>query len=467
MLDNNNRIGSHNFKTLPEKRKGYLQLSLLVIFAFITVFFPRLLVLINAPSFINVLHMGLVPILCVIVLCKTKVKDRKQIAISKELLIALIIFLGVNLASALLNHAGTINAFVNFLLLCEHFLFLLMIISLPMTPEKLKQFRDYLVLASAFHIGFAYVQRYIFQWHLLPGLQDNIKGVFIFQGSGHVVGASVALTFGVYYAIAAKNRPLWLRAAVFLATFWHTNMADAKQVILVFGLAGIFLLLTKFDNIAEAIKFLIVLVLIIYLFFWLINNVPGFGAFRTWMRPEIYGPDGAATLLKTAPFRIVPTYYTSPLHPWLGLGPGHTVGRLGGWMLNDYRDLLRPLGSTIHPASRDVWQAIRESWLGSQSSMFSPLFGWAGVWGDLGWVGIGSFIYVWSVVWRRICFDDVCRFFVLTIFVFGLVFSQMEEPGYMIYVVSIIGLRWQEYQLTARRSSQINRQENSSEFHFE
>jgi acyl dehydratase len=48
-------------------------------------------------------------------------------------------------------------------------------------------------------------------------------------------------------------------------------------------------------------------------------------------------------------------------------------------------------------------------------------------------------------VWRRLCFDDVSRFFVLSVFVFGLVFSQMEEPGYMLYVTLIIALQWQEH----------------------
>ena len=77
--------------------------------------------------------------------------------------------------------------------------------------------------------------------------------------------------------------------------------------------------------------------------------------------------------------------------------------------------------------------------------MFSPLFGWAGIWGDVGWLGLISFLYIWWVVWYRLCFDDVSKFIALTPLVFGLIFTQMEEPGYMLYVASIIGLRWQEY----------------------
>ncbi len=429
----------------PKKRKGYFQLSILVLFGFASAFFPRVLTLLKFPSIINLAHLGVIPWLCIFVLMKTKVKDRQQIAIIQELTIAVMIFFSVNVASALLNDAGLINACLNFLFFSEHFLIVIAIISLPLTPEKLLRFRAFIIFSSFTNTIFAYVQRYVLNLHLRKGLEDNIKGVFIGGGAGHVVGASVALTFGVYYFSAAKKLPIWFRAAVAMATFWHMNMADAKQVVLVFGIAGIMLLLTKFQNIVQALQYMIGGTILGYAFFWGVNNIEAMEAFQTWMRPEIYGPEGEATLLKTATFRIVPTFYDSVLHPWLGLGPGHTVGRLGGWMLYQYDSLLSPLGSTKHPASIAIWQAVGASWLGDQSSMFSPLFGWAGIWGDLGWLGLISFLYIWWVVWRRLCFDDVSKFLALTPMVFGLIFTQMEEPGYMLYVASIIGLRWQEH----------------------
>ncbi|MGL5082235.1 MAG: hypothetical protein ACRC8A_12190 [Microcoleaceae cyanobacterium] len=428
----------------PKKKKGYVQLLILVLFAFSSAFFPRILTLLKFPSIINLAHYGVVTWVCGFVLLKTRIRDRKQIVIVQELIVAIAIFLGVNIASALLNGAGLINAALNTLFLCEHFLLLLSIISLPLTPEKLAQFRAYIVLSSFTNTLFAYVQRYVFKLHLRKGLKDNIKGVFIGGGAGHVVGASVALTFGIYYFSAAKNLPIWFRAIVALAMFWHMNLADAKQVLLVFGIAGILLLITKFESIVEALKYVICGVLLAIVFYWAVENIEAFSAFQTWLRPDMYGPEGEATLLKTAAFRIVPTFYESPLNPWLGLGPGHTVGRLGGWMVWQYDFLLKPLGSTTHPASVAVWGAVGESWLGDQSSMFSPLFGWAGIWGDLGWLGIASFLYIWFVVWRRICFDDVSKFLALTPIVFGLVFTQMEEPGYMLYLACILGLRWQE-----------------------
>ena len=436
---------------LPSKKnKGFVSLFALALFAFCSAFFPRVLTLFGFPSIVNLAHLGLVPAICILSLFKTRVRDRFQIEIIWELLAALLIFLGINFASAIWNDAGIINAAVNFLLLCEHFLLLLIVVCLPMTVSTLHRFQKFVLYSSLVNTAFAYIQRYVLKLHLNRGLEDNIKGVFIGGGAGHVLGASVALTFGVCYFFDAKKTPIYVRVIVLLLTFWHVNMADAKQVILVFFIAGLLLLLTKLKDISEAIKYLLVAGLLGYTFYWATQNFPALDAFNTWARPEIYGPEGEATLLKTATFRIVPQYWDSLIDPLLGLGPGHTVSRLGGWMLREYRALLEPLGSTVHPASSQVWQATGASWLGDQSSMFSPFFGWAAVWGDLGWLGLLSFIAIWFVVWQRLCFDDLSKFLVLTVFVFGLIFTQMEEPGYMLYVAMLLGLRWQEHYLEKR-----------------
>ena len=96
-------------------------------------------------------------------------------------------------------------------------------------------------------------------------------------------------------------------------------------------------------------------------------------------------------------------------------------------MLHEYWDLLEPLGATTHASTYAVWAAVGASWLGDQSSMFSPLFGWAGIWGDLGLLGLGVYLYLGYIVWSRFCFDDFSKLLILSIFVTGLIFSQLEE----------------------------------------
>lgn len=83
--------------------------------------------------------------------------------------------------------------------------------------------------------------------------------------------------------------------------------------------------------------------------------------------------------------------------------------------------------------------------------MFAPFVGWAGIWGDFGFLGLGSYLYLCSIVWRRVCVDDLPRYYMLTVLVCGLIFTQMEEPAYMLYIASLIGLRWQEHQSNKKK----------------
>lgn len=431
--------------TSSHKKQGFITNSTLAMTAFCSGFLSRCLSALKFPSIINLSHLLIIPFAFSIILAKTKINNDKQIKIIKKVLFALLLFLIAVLASALVNSAGIINAVMGFLLLTEPFMLIMIIVSIPMTLERIEWFQKWIIRFCLFHTFLAFVQNYVLKFNLKEGLEDNIQGIFYRSGSGHVVGASVALTFGIYYFLTAKTAR-WIRIAVLLATFWHVILADAKQVIICIAFAGGILVLTKVKDIRKLISYTIVFVVITLAFYWCIENIEVFAAFKTWMRPEIYGPEGEATLLKMATFRIVPQYFSSPISWFLGLGPGHTVGRLGGWMIENYWSLLGPLGATKSPASAAVWEAVGKSWLGDQSSFFSPLFGWAGVWGDYGPVGLVVYLYLSALVWRYFCLDDFSKFLALCVVSFGLVFSQMEEPGYMLFVAYLIALRWHQSQ---------------------
>lgn len=430
--------------------RAYLQSSTLILLAFATAFFSRLLDSAGAPSTINFLHFATVPLACGWALCNTRTKSLRQKTISWMLISGLLILLGVMLLSALVNRAGTINVVLELLLLGEPFLFLLGLVCLPLSAASFVKLQTWLNRFCFANLLIALVQYVLFMIlgrHPEAGNPDYVQGVFYHSGSGHVISASVSMTFGLYYLVSAKTVPLSMRLVVVLAALWQMLVADAKQVLLAMLVSGGLLLLTQVKNLGKALKYLLGAVVLGGVVLWCIQNVPAFDAFNTWARPEIYGPEGEATLLKSASVRIISSAHRSPLNWLLGLGPGHTVGRLGGWMINDYWHLLGPLGATAHSVSGEVWQAVGESWLGDQSSMFSPFWGWAGIWGDLGWVGIGAYLYLAWVVWHYLCPDDFSRFLLLNVGVFGLIFTQMEEPGYMLFIAIVVGVRWQKYQL--------------------
>ncbi|EKQ68646.1 hypothetical protein OsccyDRAFT_3184 [Leptolyngbyaceae cyanobacterium JSC-12] len=432
------------------KPKGYVTNSNLTLFAVATALFPRVLIPLKIPSVINFLHFAMIPLACGSTLLNSRSKDPKQVALSKQLLGGLFFFLIVVFASALLNDAGVVNAVLSYLLLAEPFILILTIVSLPMAPDNYERFRTWILQCAMINLIFAYVQKYVFRLDRLIGLEDNVKGIFIGQGAGHVIGGSVAMTFAVYYFVTAKSKPFWFRVAIVLACFNHLIISDTKQVLLSFIAAYVLLYLINVKDIRKTLMYLVLGVIAGSAFLWAIYNIEYLEPYTVWIRPEIYGPDGEATRLKFATFRIAVGHYHSPLNWLLGLGPGHTVGRLGGWMLYAYWNLLGPLGATMHIASAEVWMAVGASWLGDQSSLFSPLFGWAGIWGDLGILGIAAYFYLAFIVWQKVCVIDLSKYLMLTVFVFGLIFSQLEEPGYTLFVATMIGLGWQDYQNNVR-----------------
>ena len=431
------------------KKQGYVSNSTLLLIAFATTFFPRIIDAAGAPSIINFAHFALLPICCAIVILTTKVKNKQQINLVQLLFFVSLLFLAEMMASALLNGAGAINVILAFLLLIEPFLFLLTLICLPiLAPEKLQRFKVWIVSFAAIHIFLAFCQKIMLTLGILARTDmteaDNVQGVFYLSGAGHVVAASVSMSFGLFFLIAFKKAPLWLRIAFLAAGFTHLILADAKQVLLVWFLAWFLLIIVKLNNIRTTINYLCLAGVAAISLFWCIENVEAFRAFKTWIRPGYYGPDGIATQLKISGIKAIASYYETHLHWLLGLGPGHTVGRLGGWILSKYGSMLAPLGATTHPVSNQVFDAWRESWL--DSSFFSPLFGWAGIWGNFGFLGLGIYLYLCYLVWQKLCLDDFSKFMMLTVMIHGFIFTQMEEPAYMLSIACLIGLRWQDCQ---------------------
>lgn len=430
--------------------KAYIRSSMLLLLAFATAFFPRILDTLGAPAAVNFLHFATVPLAFGWVIMQPSGQNRTQLASSKALLVGLGIFLAIIATSALVNNAGVINVILEFILLAEPFMFLLALVWIPMAPQHLKRFQYWIFGFTVFHIALALAQWLLIEAGILRvsarlGLpQDNIQGVFYVSGGGHVVGASVSISYAIYYFISAKKAPTWLRFAVIFASMVQVLVAETKQVMFVCLVSAVLLVLVQLKDIRKTLQYVIIIGIVVFGFLWCVQNVEAFRGYNTWAKPELYGPEGEATVLKLSSIRIILSYHESFWHTLFGLGPGHTVGRLGGWMLERYGDLLRPFGATIHPASQQTWDVVWGTRLGPRSSMFSPFFGWAGIWGDLGIAGLGAFLFMCGIVWTQFCADQFSKYLMINILLHGFIFTQMEEPGYMLYMAVLIGLRWHE-----------------------
>lgn len=424
--------------SIPRQQSGIISHTNLTILAFATAFFPRVLDEIGFPPIINFLHFAILPTICGFILAKTQTKDREQIAIARQVFLGIFLLLTAIAASAFLNNAGALNIVLDFLLLAEPFMLLLAIVSIPMSKSSWQKLHISLLLFGGINLLLALFQGFILRVDRIS--PDFVKGVFLGQGSGHVVGGSVSLIFATYYLFNSKQSPLFIRIAVLSATFVHIVKADAKQVLAIFLVALIVFAAVNSRNLARTIQYLAISIIFFGFIIWLADTV--FPALKTWADLDI---QAQGLELKSSAIPVILSEYKSPLNWLLGLGPGHTVGRLGGWMIEKYYSLLSPLGITLSPVSERVWTIAENHWLGDKSSWFSPLFGWVGIWGDLGFLGLGAYFYLWVVIWQKICADDFSKFLIVNILCFGFVLSQIEEPGYMLYIASIIGLSWQKY----------------------
>lgn len=431
---------------------GYLiKSSILVLLTFASAFFPRVIAAIGFPSVINFVHFGFITILCGLTLPKTPIKIWHQI--SKKIWFGLLMLIIVIVASALFNSAGFINVILNFLLISEPFVLMLAIISIPMSKASIKQFRYWMMLFAFIHLLFIYFQYFILRLDAIGG-PDAIKGVFLRQGAGHHVGGAIALTAAVYFFVTFKIS-IWLRTFVALAFTTDIVFSDSKQVVVVFFLALVVLLFTNIKNFGGVLRYLAIVAIVSCLAVWSATILfPG--PFRYWGNPEIFNNGLAA---KLSVFPIIHSYYYSVGNWLLGLGPGHTVGRLGS-LIPDYIQYLQPLGITSSSITEAIFVENDTNPFSNAitgSSMFSLIFSWAGIWGDLGFLGIGAYLYLWFLVWHQLCLDNLSRFLLITVLIFGGVFSWMEEPGYMLFIAILIGFQWQEHQTKTVISPKLSR----------
>ena len=64
------------------------------------------------------------------------------------------------------------------------------------------------------------------------------------------------------------------------------------------------------------------------------------------------------------------------------------------------------------------------------------------------------------LAWQNFGLDDFLKVNLLTVVIMGFIFTQMEEPGFMLSIVFMVGIPWQERQL----KKQIQRGKREKEF---
>lgn len=408
----------------------------LVVLILAVALFPRVINALGAPDVVNFLHFPLV-VAGVLVFSLNPRRTLSEEAFELLKRVGLL-FVAITL-SAVANGAGFINILLDFLLLAEPFLFLVLMINSRWDELEIKSFQFWVWIMIGIHAGFAYFQYVGMGYH-----DDAVKGVFLNMGAGHHIAGAVALAAAVYTFFVLPKRLIQQRILFALLLGAIVIFSDAKQVLAAFLVA---LIMLGFWNLTTAQKFLqyfLVVILVVGLLFLLAITI--FTALGVWVTED------RLTAGFTQKFSIIPltiSYYDSFLNWLFGLGPGHTVSRLA-WLTPKYTELLAPLGVTTFPLTEAAWNAQHTHWTSNPvtgSSLFSLFFSWSGIWGDLGLIGLGAYLYVWFFVWKTLCTDDLSRFLLLTVMVSGGIFVWMEEPNYMIFMMALIGSRFNRVHL--------------------
>ncbi|PSB06683.1 hypothetical protein C7B62_22175 [Pleurocapsa sp. CCALA 161] len=432
----------------------------LIILAFCLVFYGRIFItLTSAPAILIHAHFVVVPLIMGIALATATAKNSQQSMLVHSLLGGMLIFLIAILVSAIWNRASFINAIISFMMLGEPMMFLVTIVCIPMSVKSFSRLKNWLMASVGINFLLAAVQKPLIDGGKIDAQgfdgTDGCGGVFFVSGAGNYVSASVSLAFALYFLANGKNFPLWVRVTTMLAASWQLLFSDSKQLIFAYFLAWIILIIFNFKDVGKTIQLLLGIMITGMIFFWCVQNLEAFNAFTAWARPDLYGKNGDAWFTKLYSVKAILAEFKSPANWLFGLGPGHTVSRLGAWFLQDYSLILKPLGATTTSIGVQSREFIDSFWLATGSSLFSPIFGWAGIWGDLGLLGLGAYMYLASLIWQYFGVDNSLKITLLATLVLGFVFTQLEEPGYMLFLSMLLGLAWHEKRLKFEQQAQV------------
>jgi hypothetical protein len=424
----NKTLTSLSGKTSVSKINSSNSYVFLLMVSLVSAFYPRILTAVGFPTIINFVHYGLLFMLFMVMVFQV------QTRFSVKLLAGLFLLFGSMFISAIYNQAGLINVFLDFLILSQPIMFIYLANNKRWSEKHLKTFRFVLLSFTTINAVFAYIQ------YIILGLRtDAVKGVFLQMGAGHHIAGAIALSSCVYAIYRFKNQLLWYGFVIF--QMMVTVFVDNKQSLVVFLISLLILTILNLHKFKKALFYLITLMIFVIVIRLLALTI--FPQLFHWANIDKIQEGLEA---KLAVFSIIHSFHSSFMNVLFGLGPGHTVGRLAQ-ILPDYYSILSNLGATMSEITGYIWFIHETNWITNSrtgSSMWSLFFSWAGIWGDLGLVGVILYLFLWIFVYRKFCVDNYSKFLIITILVHGAVFQWMEEPAYMLFVSSLISLKFQE-----------------------
>jgi hypothetical protein len=248
----------------------------------------------------------------------------------------------------------------------------------------------------------AFVQLPLGFWQATTaGLGDLVQGTFIGMGAGaHVaggvalVGALVCVGRGLAASVSFRKHS-WLLGAILL--FIVPILGDAKQNIIAF-LPAVFLLLFLFSRIrwsTVVVAFPVLAIAVVSAF----SYYPPLQLVANWdnMARGVFGNLEAYSIVFTRAA-------DSPGGLLFGLGPGNSVSRvalMGSGFANPDSSVWL-LGLRPAPVTQELLALSASDWLLGSSSVWSGIASWLALFGDLGFLGLGLYLWMSLILWRHL-----------------------------------------------------------------
>ena len=210
----------------------------------------------------------------------TKTRDRKKIKLVSQLLVGIGILLISILASAVINGAGIANVALQFMFQAEPFMLLAAMLSMPLSEDRLKTLRYWLLGFALFNLLLAIAQSILLPMGIYPKpeggtLEDNIGGVFGGGGgsAANYIAATVSIYFGIYFSNHFKQLALWIRVLPILGALYQTQASDSKQVFAGLAVGWGLLAISKVEKPVRLFTYLSIGLISVLIFRWALLNL--------------------------------------------------------------------------------------------------------------------------------------------------------------------------------------------------
>jgi hypothetical protein len=428
-----------------------------LIVAFILIVTSRVVVATGwVPDIVNYLHFPLVASAFFVALISPRSATHQEGY--PRLLPPIFGLLAVSIFSMALNRTGVISAVLNWMILVEPALLIVVMLRSEPTSNTLKTMLRLALIAAAIQVPFA------LGLATARGIGDAAQGTFIGLGQGASASAAVALMGALLLAArAAHQRRRFIPAVIGIAALLLVPLvADAKMILAAFLLGGLFILLSggivRPMQTASIVGVVLVLVTLASSVLPTIRNV--------------WNPSAGALLAdrKIRPVHLFSEQATDAPTWFFGFGPGATFSYLAlqtsgavseeGSPLAQLRRAPTRLTESAMALSSDVESSsslVFRFSLSGTSAAWQLWSTWAGVFGDLGLAGAALYLWIWLGVWRslrrvRSWESLAARGILLAAIVLSVLYRWGEEASFMIPVAFIISF--------ALASSYFNAEEN-------